>query len=156
MGSFLRANRQGLLNTRLFSSHLIDDICYESERLFAIVRVGKKNALLRWESVDNTACLRRKSGRRNTKCGGDYSPPPTVQCQLVILGCIIRISSLHLPSFKCTDYHAKAQWRVWERDGIRSEGWLHTSRKNTPSICCNTAVKATLHSKGKKKKTFLM
>lgn len=113
MSSFSCANRPGLLNTQLFSLHLMDDICYESERLFTIVRVGgKKNVLLRWESVDNTACLRWKSGRRNTKCGGDYSLPPTVQCQLVILGCIIRISSLHLPSFKCTDYHAKAQWRV--------------------------------------------
>lgn len=108
MRSFLCANRRGLLGTQLFSLHLIDDICYESERLFTIVRAGKKM----YYCVDNTACLRWKSGRRNTKCGGDYSLPPTVQCQLVILGCIIRISSLHLPSFKCTDYHAKVQWRV--------------------------------------------
>lgn len=32
----------------------------------------------------------------------------------------------------------------------------YTLVENTQSTYCNTAVKATLHSKGKKKKTFLM
>lgn len=95
-----------------------------------IIHDGWKNVLLRWWSVDSRERLCWKSGRRNTKCEGDYSPPLTVQCQLVILGCIIRISSLHLPSFKCTDYHAKAPWGVRERGGTRGSKWLQRRRRN--------------------------
>lgn len=128
----IRANLHNKMAQCILPSswHRIDGICYECERLFTVTQIEKCDSIgIEKIKIDNIRCLWWKSRRRNKNVVKIIHCRWLCGVSLLFLHTVSWFSFfLRLPAFKCTDYHAKAQRRVWGWENKRSERWLYTNK----------------------------